>query len=129
MIAGPLKIWFDGGCAPNPGPMRTCVFTRGKAWLRTDLGPGDNNDAEWLALVHALELARDLGATDVIALGDSALVVGQASGSAACRAPRFVARRDQVRALIAGFSRVRLRQVGRAQNLAGIALERERGRL
>lgn len=123
-----MKLWFDGGCRPNPGAMRSAVFARGQVWLRDDLGQGDNNDAEWLALFHALEIARLLGADEVTLLGDSALVVGQASGSARCRDSRFMAYLAAFKAAAAGFRRVRVRRVARAQNHAGIALERAAGR-
>lgn len=124
-----MKLWFDGGCRPNPGPMETAVVARGQTWHRAAAGLGDNNDAEWLALLDALRIACEIGASDVTLLGDSALVIAQASGKARCRDPRFRTRLDEFQALSAKFARVRLRLVGRAQNLAGIALERHHGRL
>ncbi|MBC2665232.1 reverse transcriptase-like protein [Novosphingobium flavum] len=127
--SAPLKLWFDGACRPNPGAMSSAVAARGRVWLESGLGHGDNNDAEWLALLHALRVARELGASDIILLGDSALVVAQASGRAPCRGARFAAALAQFRADAQGFARLRLRHVGRAQNLAGIALERAFGRL
>ena len=105
------------------------VVARSKAWHRADLGQGDNNDAEWLALLHALEVARSLGADDVTLLGDAAMVVQQASGTAPCRAERFRLRLAEFRALAGGFRRVRVRRIGRAQNLAGIALEQVHERI
>lgn len=128
MTAG-CKIYFDGGCRPNPGAMETAVVVRGAVHHRGDLGGGDNSDAEWLALLHALEIARELGVADVVLLGDSALVIGQAGGIAACRSARFAQYLAAYRTAAAGFDRVRLRRIGRAQNLAGIALERLHGRL
>lgn len=121
-----VKIYFDGGCRPNPGPVETGVVVGGRLYLRDDHGQGDSHDAEWLALLEAVALARDLGLCDVVLLGDSASVVAQASG----RAPRVPARFDAYRArladLAAGLDRLRIRHVGRKQNLAGIALERAR---
>lgn len=124
-----MKIYFDGACRPNPGPMRTAVVAGGRAYHRDDAGEGDNNDAEWLALLDALGTARALGIADVTLLGDSALVVQQASGRAPCRAPRFKSYLLSFQALSASFERVRIRRIDRAQNLAGIALERIYGRL
>ena len=124
---GGVKIYFDGGCRPNPGPLRTAVVAGGRTYHQHDLGEGDNNDAEWLALIHALHVAHSLGAMDIVLLGDSALVVSQASGAAACRSQRFRHRLEEFRALAAGLGRVRIRRIGRSQNLAGIALERLHG--
>lgn len=126
---GAVKIYFDGACRPNPGPMQTAVVARGRTYHRTHLGDGDNNDAEWLALIDALAVAKSLGAADVTLLGDSALVVNQASGIAACRTPRFQDRLVEFRALAAGLERLRIRWIRRSHNLAGIALERVHGRL
>lgn len=125
----PTKIYFDGGCRPNPGPMETAVVVQGEVHLRQDLPVGDNNDAEWVALIHALELARSLGIRDAILIGDSSLVVDQANGTLPCRTPRFQEQLDRFHALAADFDRLRVRRIGRAQNFAGHALERVHGRL
>ena len=70
-----LKIFFDGGCRPNPGPIEIAVVTAGRTVILRDLGTGTSADAEWLALLHAFEVARSLGRSDYILLGDSANVV------------------------------------------------------
>ena len=124
-----MKIWFDGGCRPNPGPMETAVVAAGTTHYRGALGVGDNNDAEWLAVLHALAVARDHGADDITLIGDSILVVNQASGRTRCRAPRFRVYLDEYRALATLFRRIRIRHVNRSQNLAGIALARIHERL
>lgn len=124
-----MKIYFDGACRPNPGAMRTAVVAGGQAYHRGDLGQGDNNDAEWQALIDALGVARSLGVADVTFLGDSALVVNQVNAAVMCRSARFAARLAEFHALAAGFGRLRVRRIKRSQNLAGIALERIYGRL
>lgn len=118
-----LTLFFDGGCRPNPGPIEVAVVACGVTYLRTDCGNGSNNDAEWLAALDALAVARQLGAADIRLVGDSALVVGQANGTTVCRAP-LRHHLDAYRALAATFDRVRVRQVSRFQNLAGSALDR-----
>ena len=121
-----MKIWFDGGCRPNPGAIETAVVAGGRTYLRHNHGQGDNNDAEWLALLDALGVARELGLTDIVLLGDSVLVVEQARGRAPRVPTRFHAYRARFQAEAAGFARVRVRHVRRAHNLAGIALDAER---
>jgi ribonuclease HI len=119
----PLKLFFDGGCRPNPGMMETAVAARGQVWHRSAIGPGTNDQAEWLALLDALEVAGQLGAEDIVLLGDSAFVVAQAGGTLKPR-PAFAPYLARYTALAAAFARVRIRRVPRAQNLAGIALAR-----
>ncbi len=119
-----LKLFFDGGCRPNPGAMQTAVVSRGVTWHRADLGHGTSNDAEWLALLDALAVAQRAGAADVRLLGDSALVVSQANGTAKCRTPALQVHLAAFNLLVPRFVRIRIRHVARSQNLAGIALAR-----
>ena len=120
----PIKLFFDGGCRPNPGKVEGAVVRKGVVHYRHDLGTGDNSDAEWLAAIHALEIAADHGDRDVVLLGDSTLVVMQANGRAPCRSAALQVHRGRFAELTRGFDRVRLRHIGRGQNLAGIALTR-----
>jgi ribonuclease HI len=112
------RIFFDGGCRPNPGRIETAVVANGVARVTDDAGQGDNNDAEWLALIAAARLAREIGVEDVEFVGDSAFVVAQANGTARGRSDHLATYRDAV----AGLASVRVRLVPRAKNLAGIAL-------
>lgn len=128
-MAEPVKLFFDGSCRPNPGRIEIAVVAAGRIWHCADYPSGDNNDAEWLALLAALHAAREIAAEDIVLLGDSALVVNQASGRAPCRSARFQKRLEEFRTLAATFTRVRIRRIARAQNLAGIALERLHGKL
>ncbi len=117
-----LKIFFDGGCRPNPGHMETAVVVGGVAYFQPDCGTGNSNEAEWLACIHASEIALFIGARDVVLLSDSALVVGQAGGRAKCRNRDFAAHLEKFRLLADNFDRIRVRKIPRTQNLAGIAL-------
>jgi len=121
-IAGRVKIFFDGGWRPATG-METAVVVHGRDYVRQGLGPGSAMDAEWLALLHAVELAADLGLHDAVFLGDSLAVVGQASGTVRCPSDHM----HHCRALAAlqpGSGTLHIRHVKRSQNLAGVALAR-----
>lgn len=129
MSGAVLKLWFDGGCRPNPGPIEVAVVARGVTYHRAGLPAGTSNDAEWLALLHALTVARELRARDIVLLGDSAVVVGQASGTAKCRSPDLARHQAAFTVQAGDFARIRIRHVKRSHNLAGIALERHRAGL
>lgn len=118
-----VKIFFDGGCRPNPGTMELALVSRGKTRIVRDLGYGTSMQAEWLALIAALRLAhaQDLG--NFVLLGDAVAVIDQASGRTRARA----AHADHLatfRALAADGPPPGIRHVKRSQNLAGIALAR-----
>ena len=116
-----VKLFFDGGCRPNPGQMETAVVVRGVAIIDRDLGFGTSLDAEWLALIRAVEIARELGLASPLFLGDALGVVRQANRVLACRGA--AARHLQVLEALTGASvRLHIRHVKRTQNLAGIAL-------
>lgn len=122
-----LKIFFDGGCRPNPGPIEAAVVVRGVSHFFDDLGSGTSEDAEWLALLMALEVAQSLAEREFDLVGDCANVIAQASGLAPCRTPRAIAHYARFQ----GIARVRrprrIRWTPRTQNLAGIALARRQG--
>jgi len=122
MQTNALKIFFDGGCRPNPGNMETAVVARGVTYINSNVGYGTNNDAEWLALIYAVEIAKAIGARDIMMLGDSALVVSQANGTANCRNADFQAHLARFQSISCRFDRIKIRKTPRNQNLAGIAL-------
>lgn len=126
MQSATLKIYFDGGCRPNPGQIETGVVARGVFYHRCDCGAGSSNDAEWQALIHAVEIARSIDARDVVMLGDSAFVVAGASGKTRYRATAFQAYLETFQRLSNDFERLRVRKIARTQNLAGIALAKAR---
>lgn len=117
------KIYFDGGARPNPGAMEIAVVCLAVVHVERDIGVGSSLDAEWLALIAALRLAREEGLDDVLLLGDAAAVVAQANGAVPARGK--AAEHLAVFRALAGEGPVpRIRHIGRAQNLAGIALAR-----
>lgn len=122
MRSATIKIFFDGGCRPNPGQMETAVVARGIVQYRSDCGSGTSNDAEWLALLDAVEVALSIGARDVVLLGDSAMVVAQANRYGKCRTLAFRQYLEKFQILKTNFDRVIVRKIPRNQNLAGIAL-------
>lgn len=97
------------------------MVVRGVVHLFDDLGHGTNHDAEWLALIRAMEVAQAQGLTDIELIGDADEVVQQANRALCDGGPG----RGHAAAFLALAARVRpgrIRWIGRAQNLAGIAL-------
>jgi len=122
-----VKVFFDGGCRPNPGLMEAAVVVRGVEYIFDDLGAGASSDAEWLALIRALELSQSLGLHDVELVGDALTVIRQANSALTKRhalqwhAASFLTLANKVRP-------ARIRWIRREQNLAGIALNRRHPR-
>lgn len=116
-----VKVFFDGGCRPNPGAMEVAVVVGGQCTIQRDLGYGTHQDAEWLALIAALRTAQALALTDFVLMGDAVAVIGPANGTVPCRGAA-AAHLATLRALETKTGPARIRYVKRAQNLAGIAL-------
>jgi ribonuclease HI len=117
----PTKVFFDGGCRPNPGRIEAAVVVRGTVYFYDDLGTGTNSDAEWLALIRALELAQSLDLDDVVLVGDALEVIRQANRALA-EPPTQPGHAATLLALIAKGRPGKIRWIKREQNLAGIAL-------
>ncbi|WP_026167098.1 ribonuclease HI [Novosphingobium nitrogenifigens] len=120
-MARRVKVFFDGGCRPNPGPMEVAVVTGGRAHVFDDLGQGTNGDAEWLALIRAVEICRQSGLEHVELIGDALWVVRQANQVMTTRTAMH-AHAAAFLALVTEMPPVRVRWIKRQQNLAGIAL-------
>ncbi len=121
-----LKIFFDGGCRPNPGRVEVAVVARGVVTFFDDLGSGTSSDAEWLALRMALEVAHGLNEPCFDLIGDSASVIAQASGASPCRGRSALDHLASYEKIAAAGRPRRIIWTPRNQNLAGIALARRR---
>jgi ribonuclease HI len=88
-----LIAYVDGGSHGNPGPSGVGVViehpsgetTRISKWI----GHQDNNVAEYVALLEALQHAVDAKAESLHVYSDSEIVVKQMNGQYVCRSPRL----------------------------------------
>ena len=88
-----LVAYVDGGSHGNPGPSGIGVVIevpvgdpiRIAKWI----GHQDNNVAEYVALLEALQHALSLNAKTLHVFSDSQVVVRQMTGEYACRSPRL----------------------------------------
>jgi len=88
-----LVAYVDGGSLGNPGPSGIGVVIDGvrggKVKIAKWIGWQDNNVAEYLALMEALQCALVLKAGALHVYSDSEVVVKQMTGVYACRSPRL----------------------------------------
>ena len=78
-------IFTDGAAEPNPGPAAIGAIVKNEqgrllARISRCIGTTTNNQAEYRAIIAALEEAIKLGATNVELNSDSELVVRQVNG-------------------------------------------------
>ncbi len=83
----------DGGSHGNPGPSGIGVVIEDalgrKVRISKWIGHQDNNVAEYVALLEALQFVLALGAKVLHVYSDSEVVVKQMRGEYACRSPRL----------------------------------------
>ena len=88
-----LVAYIDGGSLGNPGPSGIGVVidgsTDGTIRIAKWIGHQDNNVAEYLALLEALQCALGLKAETLHVFSDSEVMVKQMSGEYSCRSPRL----------------------------------------
>jgi ribonuclease HI len=88
-----LVAYVDGGSHGNPGPAGIGIVIEDRAGERTRIskwiGRQDNNVAEYVALLEALQHAITVKARSLRVYSDSQIVVKQMLGEYACRSPRL----------------------------------------
>jgi ribonuclease HI len=88
-----LVAYVDGGSHGNPGPSGIGVVIEGSNGETTRIakwiGNQDNNVAEYVALLEALQHAVSVNARTLHVYSDSEVVVKQMTGEYNCRSPRL----------------------------------------
>ena len=124
-----LVAYVDGGSLGNPGPAGVGVIIEGSEEGRIRIGKWvgrqDNNVAEYLALLEALQRALELNARKLHVYSDSQVVVRQMMGHYNCHSPRLYSLnwicRKLARSLEFSISHIRREHNSEANGLAGAA--------
>jgi ribonuclease HI len=129
-----LVAYVDGGSLGNPGPAGIGVVIDvpegQKIRIAKWIGRQDNNVAEYLALLEALQCALKLRARAIHVYSDSQVVVRQMTGQYACRSPRLYSLhwtcRKLIRSLDFSISHVPREYNAEANALASSAARKRR---
>jgi ribonuclease HI len=125
-----VVVHTDGASRGNPGPA-------GAGWVLTSpagellkqggafLGRKTNNEAEYEAVIHALRVARELGADEVALHSDSELLIKQLNGEYQVKNPRIAVLHAKAREGMRGFRQVIAKHVRREFNSAADAMANE----
>jgi ribonuclease HI len=122
-----VVVNVDGGARGNPGPAAIGAVAADPAGevlaeRGAYIGETTNNVAEYRALLLGLQLARELGATEVEVINDSELVAKQISGDYRVKhaglKPLYLEAMEALR----GFDRSSVRSVRRESNTRADAL-------
>ena len=101
---GRVHVYFDGGSRGNPGPAAVgwVLVTDGGIVAEGSerIGRATNNQAEYEALIRALEAATEYGFEELVIKGDSQLVVKQVRGEWDTNDPTLRENRVRARELL-----------------------------
>ena len=132
---GRAHVYFDGACRGNPGPAAIgWVIVTGDGIVAEGnerIGRATNNQAEYAALITALEAAREYGYDEVQVRGDSELIVKQIRGEYDTNNPQLREKRVRALEVLSSFEEWTLEHVprevnARADELATEALDGNR---
>ncbi len=125
-------IYTDGAADPNPGPAGIGAAIRDEqgnpiGTVSKYIGRATNNEAEYLAIIEALEKVADLGVKHVQLFSDSQLVVCQVNGEYRVRQPHLRPLYEKVKELQGRFESFEITHIwgetnSEAHNLANAPL-------
>ncbi len=125
-----LTIHVDGASRGNPGPAAIGIVITDESGatalrLSSCIGRTTNNQAEYMALITALQEAARLGAERVEIRTDSELMARQITGRYKVRHAALRPLFDQAMKLLAAFPGHGIRHIPREQNREADALANE----
>ncbi len=125
-----VVVNVDGGARGNPGPAAIAAVAatpEGEpiASRAERIGRATNNVAEYRALMLGIELATELGASEVELVGDSELIVRQVQGRYKVKDSGLRELHAAVRTALSGLERWSIRHVRREHNAAADRLVNE----
>jgi ribonuclease HI len=111
-----FQTFSDGGARGNPGPAAIGVVLcdeRHHVVYETArcIGEATNNQAEYQAMIWALELARDRKARSLLCHADSELLVFQLQGKYRIKDATLKRLAEKVKSLASGFDSITFRQI------------------
>ncbi len=128
-----LVIYIDGASRGNPGPAAVGVVIEDadgnpKVRVSSYIGRATNNQAEYRALIMALEYAARLKAIHLTIRTDSQLMAEHINGNYRVRNPRLIPLYQQAMRLLSSFETYSVDYIPRSLNteadaLANAALE------
>jgi ribonuclease HI len=116
-----VVIFTDGAAEPNPGPAAIGAIIKDKqgrliTTIARSIGRATNNQAEYKAIIAALEHAITLGANQVEIHSDSELVVRQINGEYRVKKATLKPLYQQVKQLLGLLEGFTITHIPRQQN-------------
>lgn len=127
-----VEIFIDGAARGNPGESGIGVLikktTEDIIEVKKYLGTQTNNQAEYTALITALESAQELKDRPIRIFTDSLLVANQVNGLWKVKHPEIIPLNKKAKTLFQNYSDISIQHIPREQNseadrLANLAID------
>ncbi len=127
-----VEIYIDGAARGNPGNSGIGVLIREtkdkNREVKKYLGTKTNNQAEYTALITALESANNLKERQIKIFTDSLLVANQINGIWKVRHPEIITLNKKAKQLLQNFKNITIQHIPRelnseADRLANLAID------
>lgn len=127
-----VEIYIDGAARGNPGNSGIGILIREtkdkNREVKKYLGTQTNNQAEYTALITALESAKDLKDRQIKIFTDSLLVANQINGIWKVRHPEIITLNKKAKRLLQNFKNITIQHIPRelnreADRLANLAID------
>ncbi len=116
-----IVIYTDGGARGNPGPagIGVVIYDQNKkliSEISQYLGEATNNQAEYQAVIIALEKAKKIGAEEINLFSDSELMISQLKGDLKVKNKELGSLFVKIWNLKQSFKKVKFHHLPRAEN-------------
>ena len=115
-----IEIYIDGAARGNPGESGIGVLIKetegNRREIKKYLGITTNNQAEYTALITALESAQDLRDRPIRVFTDSMLVANQINGLWKVKHSEIIPLNNQAKNLFKNFNNISIEHIPREQN-------------
>jgi ribonuclease HI len=126
-------IYIDGGSRGNPGDAGIGIVIENgneRYGYYQYIGITTNNEAEYMALIHALIIAKDKNYKNIRVFSDSELITKQINGEYRVKNENLIKLYYDVRNLISKFDQFKISHIVREKNidadrLANIAMDKK----
>jgi ribonuclease HI len=125
----PVEIYIDGASRGNPGRSGIGILIRDVDGsihqIKKDIGIATNNEAEYKALITALQSAKGLKKNQLRIYTDSSLLANQINGNWQVRDPKIAVLYKRAKELISEFEKVKVEHIPRELNRGADRLANE----
>ena len=116
-----IEIYIDGASRGNPGDAGIGILIKDPQGstreIKSYLGTKTNNQAEYTALIEALESVKELNGRTIRIFTDSLLVANQVNGLWKVKHAEIIPLNKKAVSLLRGFKDISIRHIPRAENL------------